>query len=506
MKIKGPGKFKKKKLLRFSGKSILLVGSGEGTFVHFCLTTGRLAAGVDIDFGKLKVAKERYSTLPLIQADACALPFKSNSFDTVALLDCLEHTDDTVAIKEAAQVARENILLTVPLEDSFSSPAIGLIFRGYLDRTHRQYYTVTKLAQKLRNAGLPEHKIEYFERIRPMLIYSQGVFPRWLLRAFDVILSLTVSKWKLCRNLFAHAMVSSSTDYAPVLENKIMAASKINCNLCQGNQANLFVQIGDTSYVRCQDCGLIYMNPRPERVDEINRSVMKEGLDYFTRKGFSEGHQKYYKEYLKKFRKYRKNNRLLEVGCASGGFLYAARSMDWEATGVEVFSDAATYGREKYGLDIIAGDLLEVDLPSGAFDVVIMNQVIEHLKLPLETLYKINKLLAPRGVVYIHTPNYDSLTLKRYRQFPKYYPKDHLYLFTDRTLKRMLEKTGFRVIWRTSHGFSFQRTSTENSMIKRRLLRLTENLIGLFIEPFGAGNRIRVLAKKQDELISAKRL
>lgn len=60
-----------------------------------------------------------------------------------------------------------------------------------------------------------------------------------------------------------------------------MATSKLNCNLCQDNRANSFVQIGDTSYVRCQGCGLIYMNPRPERVDEINRSAMKEGLDYF---------------------------------------------------------------------------------------------------------------------------------------------------------------------------------------------------------------------------------
>ncbi|MCD5391066.1 class I SAM-dependent methyltransferase, partial [candidate division NPL-UPA2 bacterium] len=99
------------------------------------------------------------------------------------------------------------------------------------------------------------------------------------------------------------------------------------------------------------------------------------------------------------------------------------------------------YGREKHGLNIITGDLLELDLPSGAFDVVIMNQVIEHLELPLETLYKINKLLHLGGAVYIHTPNYDSLTLKRYRQFPKYYPKDHLYLFTDKTLKKNVGKS-----------------------------------------------------------------
>ncbi len=132
MKIKGAGRFKKKKLLRCSGKIVLLVGSGEGAFVNFCLTTGRLAIGVDVDIEKLKVAKERYGGLPLIQADACVLPFKSNSFDTVALLDCLEHTDDATALKEAAQVARENTLLTVPLEDSFSSLEIGLFLRYYL--------------------------------------------------------------------------------------------------------------------------------------------------------------------------------------------------------------------------------------------------------------------------------------------------------------------------------------------------------------------------------------
>lgn len=270
----------------------------------------------------------------------------------------------------------------------------------------------------------------------------------------------------------------------------------VKCNLCHRNKTHPLVEIYGFSWVRCQHCGLIYLNPRPKSIEELNPAVMETGVDYFTRKGYSPDKQNYYKKYLKKFEEYRETNRLLEIGCASGGFLYAARDCGWQAKGIEYFEPAARYGRDRYNLDIIAGSLLEIDLPREYFDLVIMNMVIEHLEDPIGALSKIHQLLRPKGAVYIHTPNYDSLTLKLFPTYKKFFPKDHFYFFTVKTLERALKKTGFQIIWKKTRGFEFPKKKGGAPFLKRQPLRLLKNLASPAVSILGKGDRVRVLAEK----------
>ena len=271
----------------------------------------------------------------------------------------------------------------------------------------------------------------------------------------------------------------------------------VKCNLCHRNKTRPVIEIDGFSWVRCQHCGLIYLNPRPKSARELNPAVMESGVDYFTRKGYSPDKQNYYKKYLKKFEGYKKTSRLLEIGCASGGFLYAARDCGWQAKGIEYFEPAARYGRNRYNLDIIAGSLLETKLPKEYFDLVIMNMVIEHLEDPIETLFRINQLLRVGGAVYIHTPNYDSLTLKLFPRYPKFFPRDHFYFFTMKTLKRALKKTGFQIVWNKTRGFEFPKGKGETPFLKRQSLQLIRNLVSPIVNIIGKGDRARLLAKKR---------
>lgn len=271
----------------------------------------------------------------------------------------------------------------------------------------------------------------------------------------------------------------------------------VKCNLCHRDKTRPLVEVNGFSWVRCQHCGLIYLNPRPKSIKELNPAVMETGVDYYTRKGYSSDKQNYYKKYLKKFERYRKTNHLLEIGCASGGFLYAARDYGWQVKGVEYFEPAVRYGREHYNLDIIAGSLLEIELPKEYFDLVIMNMVIEHLEDPIGTLFRINQLLRLKGAIYIHTPNYDSLTLKLFPGYPKFFPRDHFYFFTVKTLEKMLERAGFQIVWKKTRGFEFPKGKDEPPSPKRQFLRLTRNLISPMVNILGKGDRVRVLAEKR---------
>ena len=56
--------------------------------------------------------------------------------------------------------------------------------------------------------------------------------------------------------------------------------------------------------------------------------------------------------------------------CATGIFLDGMRRRGWRVQGVELSSEAALYARNRFGLEVFAGELEEAGFPDGTFDVV----------------------------------------------------------------------------------------------------------------------------------------
>lgn len=82
------------------GQRILDAGCGVGTFAFHCARQGADAAGVDYSQESLAVARvltQRYAMdqrTQFIAADVTALPFLSQSFDTIVSIDFIEHIGD----------------------------------------------------------------------------------------------------------------------------------------------------------------------------------------------------------------------------------------------------------------------------------------------------------------------------------------------------------------------------------------------------------------------------
>jgi len=72
--------------------------------------------------------------------------------------------------------------------------------------------------------------------------------------------------------------------------------------------------------------------------------------------------------------------------------------------------------------------------------------LIEHLNDPILFLKKIRELLAQDGYVLITTPNSSGLFAKYYSDSWRCIVDDHLYLFSKNNLKRLLERTGFKIV------------------------------------------------------------
>jgi SAM-dependent methyltransferase len=147
--------------------------------------------------------------------------------------------------------------------------------------------------------------------------------------------------------------------------------------------------------------------------------------------------------------------RLLELGCACGFLLVAARERGYTVKGVEMSKWASDYARRELGLDVVTGRLDTVDLDPASFDVVVLADVIEHLSDPRETLQQVHRLLRPGGRILILTPDIGSLAGRLAGTHWWTLLDDHYFYFSRPTLRRLLESEGFVTEQMRAHGRRF---------------------------------------------------
>jgi len=199
------------------------------------------------------------------------------------------------------------------------------------------------------------------------------------------------------------------------------------------------------SIVQCRQCGLVYTDPRPDGQDIAETYQAVEDPLYVEER---EGRVLTFERHLKPLERLAglPNGRpLLDVGCHIGVFVEIAARHGWNAWGVEP-SHWAVEQAQARRLHVVQGTLETADLPEAYFDVVTMWDVIEHVTDPLGTLQQACRLLKPDGLVVVHTIDIDSLFARLMGARWPWLMEMHIYYFSRRTLRAMLEKCGFRVL------------------------------------------------------------
>ena len=99
-------------------KTLLDAGCGEGeVLARLTGWTDSQLVGIDLDPQRIELASATGASNRLIVADVLSLPFRSESFDLVLLLEVLEHLPDpSRALREAHRVSRRHLLASVPHE------------------------------------------------------------------------------------------------------------------------------------------------------------------------------------------------------------------------------------------------------------------------------------------------------------------------------------------------------------------------------------------------------
>ncbi len=201
--------------------------------------------------------------------------------------------------------------------------------------------------------------------------------------------------------------------------------------------------------VQCQNCGFVFAEkiPSPQELEAYYEGYGRN--DYLSPLTV-----KRYEELLQSWEPYRQTNRILDVGCGIGYFLETAQTKGWEVYGTE-YTDRAVEICAAKGISMQKGELNPDLYASESFDIITSFEVIEHINNPREEVEKFYRLLRRGGMVYITTPNFNSML--RYYLKEHYnviaYP-EHLSYYTPATLQRLMETMGFRKVWIKTTGIS----------------------------------------------------
>jgi 2-polyprenyl-3-methyl-5-hydroxy-6-metoxy-1,4-benzoquinol methylase len=286
----------------------------------------------------------------------------------------------------------------------------------------------------------------------------------------------------------------------------------VPCYLCGSTEGPVLVDDPPFQVRLCAKCGLGYTTPRvrADRLQEIY------DLGYFTSESAGDfGYAQYADDapgYMKTFeRKVRivreyvpHGSRILEVGCAAGFFLKAARDAGYDAHGIEVSASILAHARDVLKLgNLFEGTVSDFPGQPHSYDAAALWDVVEHLADPLKDLARVRELLKPGGHLFVQTQDVSSLTRKILgAKWPHFKQLEHVYHFAPRTVTTLLERAGFEVLRIQKRGAG-KYISIAFFIDRMRRFGKIPHLLALPLTPF---RRKFVYVNPWDELIVAARV
>ncbi len=258
------------------------------------------------------------------------------------------------------------------------------------------------------------------------------------------------------------------------MQSAMKAAIKkvdVCCNNC-GSSAYSLVTYGveheyknttsDTfRVVKCKDCGLVYLNPRPD-ISELStiypsqyyayhlaeKNVEMENTGSLLYKARRHVYLSRLEKALSKCTR-SESLKVLDIGCADGRALNwykQVRSVKVETFGVDFDEKAVKLAREA-GHTVYSGRFEEAPIPEQFFDLVVATHVIEHVADPRVFAKRAFEVLKPGGIFLVETPNVEAADARLFknRHWGGYHFPRHWIFYSPSTLKRLMEETGFAV-------------------------------------------------------------
>lgn len=262
---------------------------------------------------------------------------------------------------------------------------------------------------------------------------------------------------------------------------------KLVCPICGSSKNETFMAQPGYPLVRCLSCSMSWdYQVGNENVAQYEKLYFKNDNPKGGYANYFDGmaiNKKTFGDRLKKIEnKLGKKGKLLDVGCALGDCLMMAKDLGWkEAEGIELSKYAAGFAKKR-GLKVIQGTLQSHKYPANSFDVVTMFDVIEHVDNPMTQFKEIKRILKPKGILLLVTPDIGGFWSKFLKSnWYHYKPGEHLLYFSQKSIEKALAKSGFGNIksYKTYHvmslGYIFNRLRFYSPKLFGGLLNIVNN-------------------------------
>lgn len=260
--------------------------------------------------------------------------------------------------------------------------------------------------------------------------------------------------------------IAKQSEHSENVESRVLSehqipSEAIGCPLCATDDWTEHARYRDVDYgvpglwriVRCRQCDLLYLNPRP-RSDAFHmiypansvyfQMELRPDTRWLMKKAIVTAYEGGKLRELERCG-ISQNSRVLDVGCGGGFFLTLLKQKGWNAVGVEPNSDLVKKATAA-GLDVRQGTLVDAALEPASFDAITLWHALEHDPAPRQTLARCRSLLKPGGCVVIQVPDFGSWEARRLGNY--FWGLDlprHLLFFTEKTLATIGKNQGFEI-------------------------------------------------------------
>ncbi len=276
-----------------------------------------------------------------------------------------------------------------------------------------------------------------------------------------------------------------------------------------------------STFFKCQNCGLVFLDKIPtlKQVDDFYTLIFKNKRKKLNKENmifnlFNKAVNKlfsYLESYTirKHYYKLAYNGRLLDIGCGNGFKLRRYSNEGFEIYGVDLnFQEIEFAKKTILNAKFFNSTLEECNFPENYFDIIRIDNVLEHVKDPEEILNEILRIIKNDGKLIMYVPNGRSLLSLIFKKYhSNCWVPFHIFLFNKKSMKNLLQKTKWHLIdiftiqplsWLglTLKQFSYRPVYSSKLNIIERLLLILLFPICIILDILGVGDEIVIIARK----------